>query len=76
MKWTDRLRKATQLLIILISPDLTEISIVVSLQHLVVERTSVAKLPREELEDRYLRLYEENLNLKQEVNSQEEKLKK
>ena len=40
------------------------------------QRTVVAKLSREELEDRYLRLLEENVVLKKHAVKQEEKIKK
>ena len=40
------------------------------------QRSVVAKLSREELEDRYLRLLEENVVLKKHAVKQEEKIKK
>lgn len=39
-------------------------------------RQTVAKISREELEDRYLRMQEENLLLKQHSHKQEEKIKR
>lgn len=41
-----------------------------------IDRTAVTKMQRPELEDRYLRLYDENLNLKQKINIQEDKMRK
>ena len=43
---------------------------------LVQQRTLVAKLGRDELEDRYLRLLEENTVLKKHACKQEDKIKK
>ncbi len=40
------------------------------------QRRAVAKISREELEDKYLRLHDENLVLKKHARKQEEKIKK
>ena len=40
------------------------------------QRRAVAKISREELEDKYLRLHDENLVLKRHARKQEEKIKK
>ena len=40
------------------------------------QRRAVAKIGREELEDKYLRLHDENLILKKHARKQEEKIKK
>lgn len=40
------------------------------------QRRAVAKISREELEDQYLRLHDENLILKRHARKQEEKIKK
>lgn len=40
------------------------------------ESTDVSRVPREELEDRFLRLHEENRHLKQHIHKQEDKIKK
>lgn len=40
------------------------------------EPTDVSRVPREELEDRFLRLHEENRHLKQHIHKQEDKIKK
>ena len=39
-------------------------------------RQDIARVSREELEDRYLRLHDENLLLKQNNNTQEDKIKR
>lgn len=46
------------------------------MSHLLQERTSLAKLPRDELEDRYYRMQEDNLSLKKQINTKDDKLKK
>ena len=40
------------------------------------QKQQISKWAREELEDRYLRLYEENLVLKKHARKQEEKIKR
>lgn len=40
------------------------------------ESTDVSRVAREELEDRFLRLHEENRHLKQHIHKQEDKIKK
>lgn len=46
------------------------------MSHLLQERTVLARLPRDEIEDRYYRLQEDNLSLKKQINTKDDKLKK
>ena len=48
----------------------------VLIQRAAQQRAVVSKWPRDDLEDKYLRMYEENLLLKKHARKQEDKIKR